>query len=84
LIIVQVAAEDGLVVPEDEAFLLKFLRAGLMEPEQGLQVTGNRNRNRNRKYIQVMRNFFKLRLSKPEYFQVNIGPKVARIAAELD
>jgi len=48
-----VAQEQGLVVPQEDAFFLMFLRAGLMDPAQGLQV---------------MKNYFHLRKRKPEYF----------------
>merc|ERR1711971_67335 len=48
-----VATETNLTVPQDDPFFLMYLRAGLMSPNQGFQV---------------MKNYFNLRSSNPEYF----------------
>jgi len=49
-----VSEEQGLVVPQDDAFFLKFLRAGMMSPTQALEV---------------MKNYFKLLETSPDIFQ---------------
>jgi len=46
--------EENLKVPEDDDFFLKFLRAGLMSPEEALNI---------------MKNYFKLKKDYPQYFK---------------
>lgn len=47
----QVTREEGLKVPEDRAFYLRFLRAGLSKPSDGLEIIKN--------YFLLRKNHFK-------------------------
>ena len=51
-----VTREEGLKVPEDRAFYLRFLRAGLSKPSDGLEI---------------IKNYFLLRKNHFKYFKVS-------------
>lgn len=51
-----VTKEEGLKVPEDRAFYLRFLRAGLSKPRDG---------------VEIIKNYFLLRKNHFKYFKVS-------------
>ena len=60
-----VSKEEGLKVPEDRAFYLRFLRAGLSSPKDGLEI---------------IKNYFLLRKNHFKYFKVSyITVQITRV-----
>ena len=60
-----VSKEEGLKVPEDRAFYLRFLRVGLSNPKDGLEI---------------IKNYFLLRKNHFKYFKVSyITVQITRV-----